>query len=174
MALADELTKLAELHRSGALTDSEFAKAKEALLASPQIVPAAAPGLDAGEQKRANELARLDREWEMAREQFLIANRYGIKQVPTIGMGIGTMVVGGVFGTFWTIVAFAMTRSAPDIGPFLIIKVVFPLFGLVFIGAALGYGGYCYVRAQKYERAFEAYRTRRLELVGSDPPFGSE
>jgi hypothetical protein len=76
-------------------------------------------------------------------------------------MGIGTAVVGGVFGVFWTIIALTITGSAPDEGPFSIVRVVFPLFGVLFTGTAIGYGIYCYNRAQQYQRAFQAYQARR-------------
>jgi hypothetical protein len=76
-------------------------------------------------------------------------------------MGIGGAVVGGVFGVFWTIMAFAITGSAPDEGPFTIAKVIFPLLGVLFTGAAIGYGIYCYSRAQRYQQAFQAYQARR-------------
>jgi hypothetical protein len=43
MSLTDELRKLQELHQSGALTDEEFAKAKEALLNAPAPPPGPPP-----------------------------------------------------------------------------------------------------------------------------------
>jgi len=50
MALADELNKLQELHRTGALSDEEFARSKAALLAG-QALGAAAP-IDVEQQTR--------------------------------------------------------------------------------------------------------------------------
>ena len=48
MALSDELAKLQELQRSGALTDDEFARAKARLLGAPgPAVGDASPGLAA-------------------------------------------------------------------------------------------------------------------------------
>jgi hypothetical protein len=168
MSLVDELAKLEELRRRGALSDAEFTQAKAALLAG---APAAS-GQQLGEHladqlaevKHQNELAQIDREWEIERQQYLIRNRMGMAQVPTAGMGIGMAVVGGVFGVFWTIMAVAITGSAPDIGPLPIIKVVFPLFGVVFTLAAVGFGVYAYSRAQKYQEAFAAYQARRARV----------
>jgi len=76
MSLVDELTKLEELRRSGALSDAEFTKAKAALL---NEAPAGR-GLELGEHladqlaevKYQNELAQVDREWESERQQYLI------------------------------------------------------------------------------------------------------
>ncbi|HEY3322926.1 MAG TPA: hypothetical protein VGP72_20900 [Planctomycetota bacterium] len=46
-------------------------------------------------------------------------------------------IVGVAFGILWTIMAIAITSSAPNEGPFPVAKIVFPLFGVVFILAAL-------------------------------------
>src|SRR5437764_601090 len=137
MSIADELQKLEDLRRSGALSETEFARAKAAVLAG-----AAAPARPAVEQHLAdqlgevryqNELARLDREWEAERERYMITDRYGRRYLPTPGMGIGMAIVGGVFGVLWTVMAVAITGSAPDVGAFSIAKAVFPLFGVVFV-----------------------------------------
>ena len=85
-------------------------------------------------------------------------------------MGLGMAVVGGVFGLFWTIMAIAITGSAPDFGPFAIAKVVFPLFGVVFIVGAIYYGIHCYSRAQQYEEAFAAYQARRKSIQPEQLP----
>lgn len=44
---------------------------------------------------------------------------------------------------------------------FPVAHVVFPLLGIAFIGAAVGFEVCCYSRAQKYQRAFAAYQARR-------------
>jgi hypothetical protein len=169
VSLVDELQKLQDLHRSGALSDEEFARAKKALLEGPSASPAD-PQLgrhlsdQLAEVHYQNELAQIDREWQMEREKYLLTDRYGRRQVPTPGMGIGVAVVGGVFGLFWTIVAIALTGSAPDVGPFSIIKIVFPLFGVLFIVAAIAFGVHCRTRAQQYEKAFAAYQARRKRI----------
>lgn len=164
MSLADELVKLEELRRSGALTDAEFTQAKAALLAGPASAADAPLAEHLAEVRYQNELARLDREWEIERQQYLIADRYGRRHVPTAGMGMGSAVVGGVFGIFWTIMAASMTSGAPDFGAFSLIRVVFPLFGVLFTAAAVGYGLYAYSRAQKYDVAYRDYRARREKV----------
>jgi hypothetical protein len=171
MGLADELQKLEQLHRSGSLTDAEFSQAKAALLANPSAPADETLGQHLSDQlaevRHQNELARHDREWEIEKQQYLVAGRYGRRYVPTAGMGIGTAVAGGVFGLIWTVMAIAITSRAPDVMPFAISKVVFPLFGVVFIAAAIGWGFYCFSRAKKYEQAFRAYQSRR-DNVRSD------
>jgi len=45
-------------------------------------------------------------------------------------MGAVGSIVGIIFGIFWTLMAFAITKDAP----FPLVHVIFPLFGLLFIG----------------------------------------
>jgi hypothetical protein len=168
MSIADDLFKLEELRRTGALSEAEFAKAKAAILSGSSPAPEAPLGQHLADQlaevKYQNELARIDREWEMEREQYLIRDRYGATHVPTQGMGVGAAVVGGVFGVFWTIMAIAITGSAPDVGPFSIARIIFPLFGVLFTVAAIAYGINCTARAAKYQQAYEAYQARRADV----------
>jgi hypothetical protein len=174
MSLADDLIKLEDLRRNGSLTESEFAQAKANLLNGKPAEPPP-PAADhladhLAEMRQQNELARIDREWQMEREQYMIPDRYGRRHVPTAGFGVGGAVVGGLFGVFWTIMAFAITGGAPDHGPFPIAKVFFPLFGVVFTVAAIGYGLYTASRAEKYQAAFRAYQQRRARALGEEPP----
>jgi hypothetical protein len=168
MSLVGELAKLEELWRSGALSDAEFTKAKAALLSGTSAVSEQELGEHLADQlvevKYQNELAQIDREWQIEREQYLIQGRHGMAHVPTAGMGIGAAIVGGVFGSVWTIMAVSITGGAPDEGPFSIAKVFFPLFGIVFTMAAIGYGVYAYAKAQKYQEAFAAYKERRARV----------
>jgi hypothetical protein len=147
MGIADELAKLEELRRSGALSESEFAQAKAAILSG--------SGSDASldqhmseqlaEVRYQNELAQIDREWQIERERYLITNNYGLRTVPTAGLGIATALIGGVGGLLWTIFAFWLTHQGPDgFGPPPIVGIIFPLFGVLFMGVGVGYGSYCY------------------------------
>jgi len=168
MSLADELTKLEELRRSGALSELEFARAKAAILNG------AVPGSDhssaqamseqLAELRYQNELARLDREWEAERERYLTTTRYGVRQVPSPAMGTATAIIGGIGGILWTVFATALTGSGPDFGPFAVAKVVFPLFGVLFTCAAIGMGLYKRSQALRYLQAHEAYLARRAAL----------
>ena len=168
MSIADELTKLEDLRRNGTLSEAEFAKAKELLLNSPPPPPQEPLVQHLAQQqaeiKHQNELARIDREWEMQKQQYYVTTRYGVRQLPTTGMGIGIAVIGGVFGVFWTIMAIAITSGAPDVGPFAIVKIIFPLFGVLFTGAAIVFGIVCNIRAKKYQEAYEAYQRRRQQV----------
>jgi hypothetical protein len=168
MGLADELQKLEDLRRRGTLTDAEFEQAKAALLAGgtgPAEQSLGHLSNQLAEVRYQNELARIDREWEIERQQYLVADRYGRRHIPTSGKGIGSAVVGGVFGVIWTVMAFSITSGAPDFGPFAIAQVVFPLFGVVFILAAIGWGVHCHSRAQKYDAGYRAYQARRSQVA---------
>lgn len=174
MSLVDELAKLEELRRRGALSESEFAQAKAALLSGApggsdqQLGQHLADQL--AEVKYQNELAQIDRAWEMERQQYLIRGQHGTTHVPTAGMGIGTAIFGSVFGIFWTIMAVSITSGGPDFGGFSAVKAFFPLFGIVFTVAAIGYGMYAYSRAQKYQDAFAAYQARRARVRPESKP----
>ena len=176
MGIADELQKLQQLRHNGTLTDQEFAQAKSQLLAnppveSPQLTPFIEDQLKA--VRHQNELTRIDREWEIERRQFQMQGRYGRVFTPTIGMGIATAVFGGIFGAFWTVIAFTITNAStsmlpgmgPGIGLFGIIGTVFPLIGVVFTVGAIGRGIYCVIQAQRYNEAYSAYKERHIRVA---------
>jgi hypothetical protein len=52
---------------------------------------------------------------------------------------IGTII----FGVFWTILAFSLTRSVP----FPLVGIIFPLFGLIFIGMGIANAVFHYKNA---------------------------
>src|SRR5262249_55465495 len=107
MSLADDLAKLDELRRNGALNDAEFEKAKATLLeGSPLPTEDAAAGL--AELRKQNELARIDREWEKEQQQYLLRNRYGYRQMPTTALGAAMAIVGGGFGFLWAFLAMSL------------------------------------------------------------------
>lgn len=56
-------------------------------------------------------------------------------------IGFAGSIFGIVFGIFWTILAFGMTRNAGLIG------VIFPLFGVLFVGMGIAQAVYHYKNA---------------------------
>jgi hypothetical protein len=162
MNLADELRKLDDLRRSGVLSDAEFQQAKALLLAG-GAAPAEQPSSQVlsdqlAEVRHQNELTRIDREWEIERQQYLVRGQYDRRDVPTAGMGIMTAVVGGSFGLIWLVMALTMMSEAPFPT---ILRIGFPLFGVFFIVVAISSGMTSYSRAEKYDAAFQAYKSRR-------------
>src|SRR6478736_2979854 len=102
-----------------------------------------------------NELERLDREWGSRRETLLVRNqRGGVSEPSAAGsLLVGIVVVG--FGIFW--ISMAVSHGAPAF---------FPLFGLVFIGAAIFNIINGTVKAGAYQNGLSDYERRRQQLVG--------
>jgi len=154
MSIVDELKQLQDLHDHGTLTDEEFAEAKARIISggpSDQQVQIASLQR---EQSLANQLAELDRSWEIEREQYMMTGRYGRRYLPTTGGSVVGAIVIAVFGLFWMVMA--SQTGAPGI---------FPLFGVIFIvvgvGSALSGSG----KAQQYREAESRYQSRRAELT---------
>lgn len=164
MNIADELQKLQGLHRSGALSDEEFAAAKAAVLAkaATAATPPGEPALQEHleEIKLQNELARLDREWEIERERHMIVGRHGHRMVPRRGASVMGGIVITFFGLFWTFVA------ASFVGGFDGGFGCFPLFGILFVIFGIAMSIHSFAKANQYEEAFQAYQRRRQDLLG--------
>ena len=107
---------------------------------------------DVGALKRQVEVDRLDREWQMRREELMVRSERGHVSVPTKGASIVGAVVVVVFGVFWTV--FASTIAGP-----------FGLFGLVFIAFGLFATIGSLKKADAYEREHADYVARRRQLM---------
>ncbi|MFO0881614.1 MAG: SHOCT domain-containing protein [Gemmataceae bacterium] len=170
MNLADELRKLQDLHWSGALTDAEYARAKERLISGSPVAPAQP---DAGLQRkveeleRQSELNRLDDAWAAERDSFMMTDKEGVRSLPTkTGSVLGGIFLAG-FGILWTVFAAGITSNAPDSMGF---AKVFPLFGVLFIFFGVGMSIYSHKRASEYEMAEARYRQKRAELLKQPNP----
>lgn len=161
MNLSEELAKLQSLHWNGALTDEEFTRAKDRLLAKDGA--AGSPGVSLRLELEA-ELERIDREWNMERENYLVSGKHGTRHVPSKTGSI----VGGIFVTmfslFWITMAVGITGVMPNEGPFSIAKVAFPLFGLCFLGFAIAAVMKGYSKADQMEAGEKAWQQRRAEV----------
>lgn len=112
---------------------------------------------------KQNDVEALDREWEQEKLNFMVTDKHGNTSLPTkTGSVIGGLVV-AAFGTFWTIMAFSITSRSP----FGAAK-IFPLFGLIFIAFGVGMSVVSHKKAGEYERAYERYRRKRMELQERD------
>ncbi len=116
------------------------------------------------------EVAALDREWEFERERYMITTKNGGKHVPTEAGAIGGGVAITLFGCVWLAMAIGITSSAPDVGPFVIAKVAFPLFGLVFIVSGIVMSMNSYSKAGDYRAAERRYKSKRSELLRREDP----
>jgi len=116
--------------------------------------------------KIQNEIERLDREWQMQREQLCLRTKTGRLREPTVAGTIVGSVFFALFGIVWLVmVNAASSKYLPgDAGP----KPVLGLFSLVgfgiivlsVIGAIRGIP-----RAREYEQSREHYESRRRRLV---------
>lgn len=172
-SLADELKKLEGLRWNGTLTDAEFERAKAALFA--QLPSTEQPTADdvskleaeLAELRAEKELERIDREWEAERQQFMVSDKHGHKQLPTTGGSFAVGAVGAVFGVIWTAMAIGITSGAPSFGPFAIAKVVFPIVGIGITIGAIVMGVVGANKAAEYEKALAAYQARRAAVKQS-------
>lgn len=161
MPIADEIYKLEELRRTGVISDEEFLLAKQRVLSD---VPNTAVAGQLEDIKLESELARMDREWEMERERYIISGRHGHIYVPQKGSSIfGGIVLLG-FGIFWTAMASSVTNSMPSFGKPRVFD-YFPMFGVLFMFFGGGMCLWAFLRADQYEKAHQQYQLRRDELI---------
>lgn len=99
-----------------------------------------------------NKRASLDRDWDRAKQQYMIADKHGRRRVPNSTMSIVGAVVTAGFGIFFTVFAGAMS------GPF-------ALFGIVFVVFAIGIGLYGHSKAKEYQAAHRRYRRKRASIT---------
>jgi len=106
---------------------------------------------------RQNEIARIDREWAMEKQDYMITGKHGHRHLPNeVSSVIGGVVAVG-FGIFWTIAT--ASSSAPGF---------FPLFGVLFVCIGIGVSIHGFVKAQGYREAQRRYRRRRMEAQRHD------
>jgi hypothetical protein len=141
MERVNEPTKLGQSHPNGLLGEETLAKAVEAHY---QV-----------------DLARLDREWEIERQTYLVTDRNGRRSVPTLWKGMLVTVVGSAFGILWTVVGMGLVIRGPDSGLVAVLLFLLAVMGNGIIVASLGWGMYCHGRVQKYEQALRDYQARR-------------
>lgn len=103
-----------------------------------------------------NEIHRLDREWELERERYMVTGKHGHRRIPSETGSLVGGAVATVFGIGWMVFASQIGGGA------------FALFGLVFIGIAI-FGSFNGVtKANRYRQAERRYRQRRESLHSDD------
>ncbi|HEY3324081.1 MAG TPA: hypothetical protein VGP72_26750 [Planctomycetota bacterium] len=111
---------------------------------------------DLGIIRRQNDLERLDREWAMKRETYLVRGKDGSTREPDENPGCNTALNGFVvvFGAIWTCIAGA---AFPPMA----------LFGLVFIGFAIHGMVSSQRKAGEYREAKARYEATRRRLAAA-------
>lgn len=102
------------------------------------------------EMRRYDEVAAIDREWELEREQFMVEGKDGARRLPSSGSAVVGAIGAVAFGVFW----FWITADAP--GP--------PGVGIVgFLFAGIGVVSACvsHSKTEAYRQAHREYRARR-------------
>ena len=105
--------------------------------------------------RRQNEIERLDREWQMRREELLVHGKRGSTSAPSAVGGFFAIILALGFGIFW--MSIALRQGG---GPF-------ALFGLLFIGVGVASGISMIVKAGKYTESQREYESRRAQLMRS-------
>jgi hypothetical protein len=98
--------------------------------------------------KLQNELERIDREWMLQREQYMVRGKDGQLSVPTKVASIVGAGLMAVFGIFFATVA-------PGIG----------FVGIIFAVIAVAMGIYSLSKAEQYESQHREYAARRQRLL---------
>jgi len=133
--------------------------------------------------KVEQEIARLDRDWMMSREQFMVRGKDGQLDVP----GKTSALIGGaiviVFGLIWTAMA-ASIAGAVGVGihqvgggPLSALPGFLPCFGVLFIVGGIFTSLIAYGKArafQEHQRAYHAERNRLLAELAQSAPARSE
>lgn len=119
--------------------------------------------------ERNSDLEGLDREWTMQREQFMVRGKHGELQVPTVA---GSVLGGGcaaAFGVLWTLFAGGISAGAAAVGgPLGFIALVFPLFGVLFVIAAIAGTFLAVSKARKFQSLHDDYVAKRHVLLQQD------
>jgi len=156
--LAEQLRQISELHASGSLNDAEFGAAKARLLGEstpPQNTLTALLALQ-------NEVASLDRQWQIEREKYKVNGRYN-SSIPKPGDGAKSGVGIVIFGGIWTAVATFIAIGATSAGAPAIFWVL-PAFGVFVIFAGLSQSGEITRKADDYKQAEAVYKAKRAQL----------
>lgn len=114
---------------------------------------------DVEELKASSAIEQLDAAWDRKRKQHLVSDKNGRQSLPTKGSSVVGGIVVVVFGLFWMSVTLGMASRGP--GSF----ALFPLFGLVFIGAGIFGAINAFGKAEAYQRDLRKYQAERRRLV---------
>lgn len=131
MPLLDDLQQLAKLHSSGDLTTDEYTTAKQRLLNAQAMPNENQEPKDSAVSNRLlleAELARVDREFHMARERLSSTTHRGGTAEPSHG----STIAGILFAAFVIFFIVTISSNVPGgVGGFLIFPIII-LFAVVF------------------------------------------
>ena len=110
--------------------------------------------------KSQNEVSKLDREWEIEREKYMIVGAYGGRVIPDkLSHGLASIGI-LVFGISWVVLAISFTGFVGQGW-----ANILPLIGLVFMVLGLFLSLRAFQKAGQYKAAYERYQRRREEIL---------
>ena len=114
-----------------------------------------------------NEVAELDRDWEVESKKYLVVGKHGSTFVPTkiesIFTALIAVTIGAVWTTFTSLVALLMVSSSLLAFP----VIIFPMVGVLILVSGIQSGISGVSKAEGYKRAEAQYHRRRAELRNS-------
>lgn len=179
MGIADELQRLEQFRQAGTLTEAEFTQAKARTLSARDADVVQGPALaklleqQLTESRFHNDLARLDREWELERRKYLVRGNYGSWFIPTFSTVLVILLIAIAFCAFWWTTVFVITTAATQLGfrepSFWMIAGTLQVVGIVIASFIIFRALFCLLIAVNYNRAWRKYQRRRHEVVKSEP-----
>ena len=160
MSISEELQRLDELRRDGVLSNAEFDLAKRQVLEGPDHTEATE---QLGEIRAQNEVAQLDREWDLERENYMMTGKYRRQYKPTKAGSVFAGILITAFCVFWV----GMANSMPSFGPMGIASML-PLIGVLFGAFAVSKCIQGFIKAGQFEEAQSKYKLRRNQLLNEN------
>ncbi len=124
--------------------------------------------------RRDSEVERLDREWDLRRQNLLTKRRDGSSSAPAAAVGWIMLISGGVFGFIGFIIfsvfaaAFAGAIHASGAPTFFsALPCLLPLFALAIIAVNTVFGVFIIRAAGRYKQEEQQYLQRRQELLAA-------
>jgi hypothetical protein len=121
--------------------------------------------------KIEQEIARLDRDWMMNRERFMVRGKDGQLDVPTRTSAAIAGVIIVAFGIVWTAMATGIAGAIGfginqvGGGPLSFLPGLFPCFGVLFIIGGIVMAVTAYGKAINFEEHQHAYHAERNQLL---------
>ncbi len=115
---------------------------------------------DMARLKASEALNRLDADWQQEMKKYEVRQKNGEASIPSKQGAVFGAGVAAAFGVVWMIFAGGLVAGSP-FG----FAAVFPLFGLVFIVAAIGTGVMAYQKAEAYELRKAQYERERRKII---------
>ena len=112
------------------------------------------------EVKSQNEISKLDREWEIEREKYMIVGAYGGRVIPdSLSSGLASIGI-LVFGISWVVLAISFSGFVGQGW-----ANILPPIGLVFMVLGLFLSLRAFQKAGQDKAAYERYQRRREEIL---------